>query len=51
MSQDNKEIFKYIKNVLLSKWQHKPIKKEFYEYNEEDVEKGEQKFCANKPFK
>ena len=51
MSNDTKEIFKYIKNVLLPKWQHRPVKKEFYEDDEEEKEKEQKKFYANKPFK
>ena len=53
MSEDTKEIFKYLRNVLLPKWQHKPIKKEFYEDEEgqEKEEREKQKILAKKPFK
>ena len=45
ISEDIKDIFKYIKNILLPKWQHIPIKKEFYEYNKR------KKNSSNKSFK
>ena len=53
ISDETKEIFKYIKNYLLPKWQHKPVKKEFYEDDEgEEEDEGiRKKFFANKPFK
>ena len=53
MSDETKEIFKYIRNYLLPKWQHRPVKKEFYEDDEgeEENEESQKKFFANKPFK
>ena len=51
ISEENKEIIKYIKNALIPKWQHRPVKKDFYEDREESEEKEHKKFMANKPFK
>ena len=53
MSDETKEIFKYIRNYLLPKWQHRPVKKEFYEDDEgeEENEENQKKFFANKSFK
>jgi len=52
ISEENKEIFNYIKNNLLPKWQHRPVKKEFYEDDDDNgEEKKERNFFANKPFK
>ena len=53
MSEEAKEIIKYVKNALLPKWQHRPVKKDFFEDDEgeESEEKEHKKFVANKPFR
>ena len=55
LSEEEKEIFKYIRNILLPKWQHKPVKKEFYEdegnEEEKEEEKTKKRFLTKKSFK
>ena len=49
-SNDIKEIFKYIRNVLLPKWQRKPMKKNSSD-DEDGINRSQRRYRANKSFR
>ena len=50
ISNDVKEIFKYLRNVLLPRWQHKSMKKDSSD-DEEGIYRSQRRYRANKSFR